>query len=583
VRTEAVAGNRAGDVAGDAATATADPTARVARAGRGAGSGVPVLGIDVGSTNVKVVLVGLDARGGAVTELATAAARTPRSPEALVRTVAELVREVLADRPAPRAVGIASMAETGALIAPDGGSLTELLRWDGRHGEDDAARVAADLGRAELFRTTGVRVSGKVPLVTWSRLRRTAPEMWHPTTRWAGAADVVCLALTGRLVTDHTLAGRTMGYRLPPVGQPLPESFDGELLGAVGLTPAQLPAVARPGEVAGTVLRGRFADAGLAVGTPVVVAGHDHAVGTWAAGVDGPGDRADSIGTAEAVVTVLGAPVDRAAVAAQGMSLVRTVGGVHEALLAGSPAAGAMVAWWLDTVLPGRSVESALAGLRPDGPTGLLVLPYPRGRQGPRPDPDARVRVVDDAGRDVTARALAPVAGRQVPAGAARLALAMLEGLAYHARWLLDTQALLAARGDPGRGTGGGVPVGADPARGTGRAAPVEADTARAAGPEMPVPATGDAPLRVLAGAAGTNAAWMAVKAALTPGPLHLVASAEPVAAGAALLAAERTGILPPGAVRLPSRVIAPAPAPDRYGATLQRFVDAATARRAPG
>src|SRR5699024_948057 len=124
------------------------------------------------------------------------------------------------------------------------------------------------------------RPSGKVPLATWAHLRAADPDRWAAMARWAGAADVVALALTGRLVTDHTLAGRTMAYRLPAPGEELPADFDGELLATVGLRPAQLPEVARPGELAGRVPPGgRW---GLDPGTPVVLAGHDHPVGSWA-------------------------------------------------------------------------------------------------------------------------------------------------------------------------------------------------------------------------------------------------------------------------------------------------------------
>src|SRR5699024_4632229 len=115
---------------------------------------------------------------------------------------------------------------------------------------------AATHGADALFAATGVRPSGKVPLATWAQLREEDPVRWAAMARWAGAADLVVLALTGRLATDHTLAGRTMAYRLPAPGDPVPEGFDAELLAAVGLRPEQLPEVVVPGEVAGRVPAG---------------------------------------------------------------------------------------------------------------------------------------------------------------------------------------------------------------------------------------------------------------------------------------------------------------------------------------
>ncbi len=132
---------------------------------------------------------------------------------------------------------------------------------------------------------------------------------------------------------------------------------------------------------------------------------------------------------------------------------------------------------------------------------------------------------------------------------AGRATTGMLEGLAHHARWMLDAQRRLVG--------GAGAPAGL-------------ADAS--------VPATRAAPLVVLAGAAGSNAVWMDSKAALSDGPLHLVAAAEPVATGAALLAAEGAGLVPPGSVRLPTRVVV-APAGDReeWRRAQARFVATAT------
>ena len=388
------------------------------------------------------------------------------------------------------------MAETGVALGADDAPLTPLLTWDAARPLD--ARLD-DVDPGELFARTGVRLSPKVPLATWAWLASTRPEVHRAMRRWAGAADLVVHALTGRLVTDHTLAGRSGAHHLDC------ERWDDDLLGLVGLRPGVLPEVLPPDEVAGT-----------ADGVPVVVAGHDHQVGAHVAGVRRPGDVANSLGTSEVVLRVLRDRPDPAAVHAAGMSLVRTVAGHERALLAGSASAGAAYAAW-----------TAGHGLDPDlvpadrPPTGAFVLPYLRGRQCPDPDPDARLRLVGDlhdATGDVLLRAL-------------------LEGLSLHTRWMHDAQRDL----DP--------------------AAPVR-------------------PMVLLGGAGARNAAWTRVKAEVLPVQLRAVAEHEPVAVGAAVVAAERAGLLDPGAVTLPADPV-PAPAADRYAETYQQFVR--EARRGEG
>lgn len=475
------------------------------------------LGIDIGSTNTKVVLV--DAPDPTSTDrvprdVASLSAPTPLEARSLVAEVTRLVRAVLADVPEPPlAVGIASMAETGVPLAADGEPLTHLLRWDGHGAGEDADALARVHGRQALFTATGVRPSAKVPLATWARLRRTDPGLHRRMAYWAGAADLVALALTGELVTDHTLAGRTMAYRLPGAGSPLPGTFDPALLDVVGLRPGQLPRVVPADAVAGRVGPGRgpgsawgdvargLADV-LPPGTPVVVAGHDHAVGCWAAGTRAPGDRADSVGTAEAVLTVLDHAPDPAAVASAGMSWVRPVAGRHDALLAGTSSAGAMLDWLrgrlgLDTL--DEHLAAARLSLDEDPePTGVVVLPYLAGRQTPAPEPGARVVV-------------------EPHADGVRLVRAVLEGISLQARWMVDAQRDLAGTtAGVGAAPGGSDPTGHHPGSGA---------------------------LAVL-GAALAVPAWAETKRRVMPEPLRWVDHPQPVATGAAVLALVRSGAL---------------------------------------
>ncbi|MCU1570701.1 MAG: Carbohydrate kinase, FGGY-like protein [Naasia sp.] len=478
--------------------------------------GVVALGIDIGSTNIKASLVCI---GAAVIEIAVCSTPTPPGADELIRATVDLVRSVLVSAPeAPAAVGIASMAESGVPLGEDDRPLRPVLRWDGNDDVSDLTALLATLGEADVFAATGVPALPKAPLAMWARLRRTDPQLWSKVHRWAGVADLVGLALTDVLATDHTLAARTMAYRMAD----LPRSFDGDLLAAVGLTPTQLPAVRRPGEPVGGVTETASRTTGLAPGTPVYIAGHDHAVGAWAAGVRRPGEVADSLGTAEALVRVLASDPDPESVRGSGMSITRTVTG-EPALLAGSANAGSFVRWWFAHRIGAREAGEVLDDLArlPQEPTGLLVLPYLNGRQTPSPDRRSDVRVLDDTGTEIQPR------GRDV----AVLARAMLEGVAFHARWMLEEQI-------------------------------------RVAGPAT-------APLRILGGPGGGNRPWMDVKARVFSLDSVLVTVSEPVASGAALLAATRAGLLPADPPVLAATPLVRDPQ-DPYQQMFERFVAAA-------
>ncbi|HEY8282183.1 MAG TPA: FGGY family carbohydrate kinase, partial [Leifsonia sp.] len=389
------------------------------------------LGVDVGTTNTKVVLIRVT--DGSVQEERIHSLSTPASAAELRDAVLGAIRRVATDAPLPvRAIGIASMAETGALLDPDGEPLGDLLRWDaGDTAEADA--LVASVGAAELYAATGVPIAAKSPLVHWRSLAA-AGDARLRTARWCGIADLVAVALTGSYATDRTLAARTMAYRhggARGAEGDAAAGFDPDLLALAGLDSARFPRILRPGEPAGTLSARVAASLGLTPGIPVTIAGHDHAVGAWAAGARRPGDTADSVGTAEALYRVA-AHVPRERARAAGFSVAPAVDGAHEAVLAGNPTAGAFVEWALRTLLPSadpRAAFDAAAAAASAGPSRIVVLPYLRGRQAPCPDAHATPRVVALSG---------PGAGRSadLPADPGAALAAVLTGLVLQLAWL---------------------------------------------------------------------------------------------------------------------------------------------------
>lgn len=375
-----------------------------------------VLGLDIGSTTTKAVLVAVTDDAASV--LRVARVPTPAGADEVITAAASVVRECVEGAAAPvAAVGIASMAESGVALGADGRALTPLLRWDRpvdrRHLDDLLAR------HPDLPPRTGVPATTKPAAVALTALRAEEPAVFAALRHWAGPADLVAHALTGERATDHTLAARTMlaGSR--------GDAWDDEVLESAGLRAGALPALRAPGEPAGSTASQALAF-GLDRGIPVFIAGHDHAVGAWGVGARRPGAVADSLGTAEAVVRVTDA-ADTASAVADGFSVGRTVDGTALTILGGSRACGAMLEWW-DAEHLEDHVGTRLAEARPEAwrTSDMIVLPYPSGRQCPLPDPDARVVLRADPGD---------------PADRAR---GLLQSLVFQARWMREAVDALA-------------------------------------------------------------------------------------------------------------------------------------------
>lgn len=449
--------------------------ARETRAGTARPAGRPreplLAGIDIGSTHCKALLC---TPTGSV--VARAQRPTPRNADGLSYDAAELTSAALgaltdcvrAAGRAPDTIGLTGMAETGVPLDRHGAPIGPVLAWSDPAPAPHAERLARTHGAAALHARTGVLPSAKVPLARWCWLREHHPERLSRMRQWAGAAELVARSLTGRVGTEVTFAQRTMAWEHGSgTGS---GRWNAELLAEAGLTPAQMPHVHGPGRPVGAVTRSVARSLGLRAGAHVVVAGHDHLVGAWISGARGAGRAADSMGTAEAVLTVSDAPPDPARAAAEGMSWGRHVDGTHWVTLAGMSASGALVEWFCDRFLHpagaaqaavdgrahsrggvtepaaggvpsadertaryrdfARLVEQSAAaeGQSPAPPTGITVEPYLQGRSAPRPDPAARLAVHGMASRH----------------GPADLALALLEGASYHARWMAEVQAELA-------------------------------------------------------------------------------------------------------------------------------------------
>jgi xylulokinase len=357
---------------------------------------VIALGVDLGTTNLKVCRV----PDGAVRSI-----RTPDDADALQRAVLQMVGELSAGQQIA-AIGITAMAETGVPLDRELRPLTPLITWRDQPGPEQAVALGAELGAAELYARTGLRLSAKLPVVTWRWLRDTRPELFGRTRLWAGAPDLVLAALTGSYAMHLTHAQRLGVLDLRS------RQWDEDLLRYGGLD--CLPVVAEPMTIAGTT----------PAGVPVVLCGHDHLVGAWAAGVREPGQVADSLGTAEAIITPSRGVVLDDALRQQGISMSWYVDGRHGCAVSGNGAAGGLVeerlaalardyAWLNDVLVPVGA------------PGDQIITPYPRGRQAPAPDPASTydvTRPVDD------------------PAAEMR---ALVDALSFHARWMAEEQTRL--------------------------------------------------------------------------------------------------------------------------------------------
>jgi len=491
-----------------------------------------LIGVDIGSNSIKAVLL---APGKGVLHVARRATETHpvrgggayHRPSELLAGVSSAVAECVsaAGRSGrPAGIGIASMSEAGVPIDRRGLPVGEILTWYDPRPERQSAWLERQIGAAQLFARTGLRPEPKYTLakLLWLREQRAAD--FTRLRRWAGVAEMVGLDLTGELATNASLACRTLAFDVTT------RAWDPELLGLASLGPDEMPVVLPLGRPAGGLTPAAANRLGLPAGTPVAIAGHDHMAAAMGAGVTSPGDVLDSMGSAEAALLVTREPSLTEEVRRGGFSTgCHAVDGVSY-VVGGLQSSGALIEWFVDTFLaaPGTDAPgvdryarfTALLERAGSGPVEPIVRPYLRGRTAPHRDPSATLEFE----------------GLRETHDLSVLAAAIVDGAAYHVRWMLDELARITATPlDRVRVTGGGV----------------------------------------------RNKRWVTAKAALGPGRLEVVRTEEAAALGAALVAGVAAGAYGSVADALADsspfdRVVAPAGVRARYDAAyLDRWLPA--------
>jgi xylulokinase len=330
-----------------------------------------VLGLDLGTTEVKAGLVSLDgrllalARSGYALDVTGGHGFAEQDPGAWWSAVVSAVRALRAS----------DVAEVVA-IAADGHGPT-LAAVDER-GEATRPAITfldtrATAEAEELARATGVRgwALGGLPAALW--VERHEPAL-AAATRWY-------------LATWEWLTFRLTGVAAAPL---VPDQLvpDAALVEAAGVPRHRLPPTSVCGDVVGQ-LTSTAADAlGLRPGIPVVGGTVDAFASYLGAGLLEPGDAYDPGGSAGGFGVYWDRPIE-------------VPGGfVTPAPLAGRYSVGAAMAatgraldWYRDAILGGTITTDALlaeAAATPPGADGLVFLPYLAGERSPLWDPEAR-------------------------------------------------------------------------------------------------------------------------------------------------------------------------------------------------
>jgi xylulokinase len=329
-----------------------------------------ILGIDLGTTEVKVGLVGLDGRLLAMSRAGYALdvgpeGRAEQDPGAWWSAMGVAVRAL---RPADAvdvvAIGVDGHGPTLVAVDEEGSAVRPAITFLDTRAAGEAAELAG---------ATGIRgwALGPLPAALW--LQRNEPDAaarsrWYLTT-W----EWLALRLTGVAAGPHV------------PGQAPPDAGDVER--ATGLQARRRPAATEMGAVVGTLTPTASAALGLRAGIPVAGGTNDAFTSYLGAGLTEAGDAYDPGGSAGGFGVYWHEPVDvpGAFVTPAPLPGLYSVG-------AAMAATGRALDWFRDAVAGGAVTTEALleeAATVPAGSDGVVFLPYLAGERSPIWDPNA--------------------------------------------------------------------------------------------------------------------------------------------------------------------------------------------------
>jgi xylulokinase len=355
-----------------------------------AGREAAVLGIDLGTTEVKVGLVSLDgrllglSRARYRTDVDPATGRAEQDPDAWWGALTAAVRVLTASGQA-EVLAVAADGHGPSLVAVDdaGRPTRPSIIWQDTRAAAEQEQLAATTG------LDGWALAG-LPAALW--IERNEPATAAATRWYLATWDFLALRMTGVAATSLV------------EGQPFP---DATTLAESGIPPGRVPPAALAGAKIGDLTQDAASHLGLRAGTPVIGGVVDAWASFHGAGMTQAGDAID-VGGAGGGFGVYWH--ERLAVRGSYVTIAPlpglfSVGGAMAAT-------GRAIDWFRESIVGGsESIEALLeeAAATPPGAEGAVFLPYLAGERSPLWDPTARgawVGLTLNHGRGHLARAI---------------------------------------------------------------------------------------------------------------------------------------------------------------------------------
>jgi xylulokinase len=353
-----------------------------------------LMGIDVGTTATKLILIDLDSRVVASVE----------KPSTLVSQhagwaeedanqwwhnvqagVPECIQKAGINAGQIAAIGISGMVPTIVLLDKDDQVLRNSIQQNDARAVNEIDYLRSKTNAADILHRTGSAITQQTigTKILW--LRQHEPQVLEKAIHLMGSYEFIAHRLTGVYHLERNWALESGYFDL------YKDDWDDEILALSTIGRSLLAEVHWPSEIIGQVTPQAAAITGLKAGTPVVAGSADHIASSFSSGLKKQGDLLVKLGGAGDIMISL----DEIVVDERLFLDYHDIPGKY--IASGCMASsGSLIKWFRNQFVPGMDypeLDQAAEVITP-GSDGLILLPYFLGEKTPIQDPLARGTLV---------------------------------------------------------------------------------------------------------------------------------------------------------------------------------------------
>ncbi|KIL35785.1 hypothetical protein SD71_10235 [Cohnella kolymensis] len=351
------------------------------------------LGIDIGTTSVKALLISQEGRiiyeTNAPHDLySEKIGWAEENAEQWWANTVSVIRQILDKVPGAashiEAVGVSGMVPAIVMLDDQGLPLRRSIQQNDARSTNEIEMLKNKLDQQRLYELTGGFTNQQhvLPRLLW--VKANEPEVWSKTATVLGSYDYITYLLTGQTSIEVNWAVESGMYDIRRGGW-LTDQLD-----ACDIPHSMFPQVHASSEIVGTITSLAAQATSLPGGIPVIAGSADHVASTLAAGIVEEGDLLIKFGGAGDILYCTN----------QIVTTPELFFDYHVVpdryLLNGCMAAsGSLVKWYIKDILRESSegifaeLDAAALQVKP-GSDGLIILPYFLGEKTPIFDPEAR-------------------------------------------------------------------------------------------------------------------------------------------------------------------------------------------------